>query len=907
MIGFLFPWILAALAVLPLLWLLLRAVPPSPSLRRFPAVTLLLGLRDKDTEADKTPLWLLILRALAVALLIVGFAGPFWHEGDRSGISTKPLLILMDGGWADAPDWTIRLRTAENALAEADRTGRTAAFHVLSENAENLNFGPAGLALPNLKASQPQPWMPNANTAFMDWIAAADDFDTFWVAAPVTFAGQAELTQALLSKGQVTVFETGRGSVVILPPSLTDEGVEIQVQRSGVNAPDTVTVLALGPDPSGLQRTLGSVDIEFAPGENSAKALFDLPPELRDRVTRYAIDGVRSAGAVALTDDSLKRREVALIAATQEGQEGLALLSQLHYLRQAVAPTSDTLNGALQDILQANPDTIIMADVPKVSDSAAVLDWIEKGGLLIRFAGPRMAAASFDQENPDMLLPVTLRAGGRSVGGAMSWGAPKTLRAFEPESPFYGLPTPQEVTITAQVLAEPGPDLAAKVIARLEDGTPLVTRASMGQGQIVLFHVTANADWSNLPLSELFVQMLQRLSQGGWSTGANDLPEVGTTWLQNAQLDAYGTLKPISEKGGIDGADFADMPSKALPPGLYQSDDQVFAYNATQADTVIEAPIWPQSIKRVGPEGSQTVDLKPYALIIAAVLFFADMFAAMWITGKLRGAAAALVIVLMPIDSAHAEDVDPAALLAANEVVLAYVITGDTRQDDISLAGMNGLSETLFFRTAVEPAAATGVDLEQDDLSLYPFLYWPITETQAPLSLDARRKVNRYLKAGGFIMFDTRDADLAGFGRTTPMAQKLQDMAQGLDIPPLAPIEFDHVLTRAFYLIQDFPGRQTGGTVWVEASNAAEKSEGAPFRLLNDGVTPVLIGSNDWAAAWALDDLGDPVLPVGRGFAGDQQREYAFRFGVNVIMHVLTGNYKSDQVHVPALLDRLGQ
>ena len=72
-------------------------------------------------------------------------------------------------------------------------------------------------------------------------------------------------------------------------------------------------------------------------------------------------------------------------------------------------------------------------------------------------------------------------------------------------------------------------------------------------------------------------------------------------------------------------------------------------------------------------------------------------------------------------------------------------------------------------------------------------------------------------------------------------------------------------------------------------------------------MTPVVIGGNDWASAWAVTSNRAPMLPIGRGFSGERQRELAYRFGVNLIMHVLTGNYKSDQVHVPALLDRLGQ
>ena len=57
-------------------------------------------------------------------------------------------------------------------------------------------------------------------------------------------------------------------------------------------------------------------------------------------------------------------------------------------------------------------------------------------------------------------------------------------------------------------------------------------------------------------------------------------------------------------------------------------------------------------------------------------------------------------------------------------------------------------------------------------------------------------------------------------------------------------------------------------------------------------------------AAWALDEQGYPIYPVVPG--GERQREMVFRFGVNLAMYALTGNYKADQVHIPAILRRLG-
>ena len=165
------------------------------------------------------------------------------------------------------------------------------------------------------------------------------------------------------------------------------------------------------------------------------------------------------------------------------------------------------------------------------------------------------------------------------------------------------------------------------------------------------------------------------------------------------------------------------------------------------------------------------------------------------------------------------------------------------------------------------------------------------------------------MRGGGVLLFDTLSGD-TGATRSGQTANKtLIRLTQGLDIPPLERVPSDHVLTRTFYLLQSFPGRYKEADLWIQASgdHGAEQEEGAPFRRLNDGVSPVLIGGNDWAAACAVSASGRPLYPVGRGYAGERQRELAFRFGVNLVMYVLTGNYKSDQVHVPALLERLGQ
>ncbi|KPU84275.1 LytTR family transcriptional regulator [Marinosulfonomonas sp. PRT-SC04] len=915
-IGFSAPWLLLGLAALPILWILLRAVPPAPIKRRFPGVVLLLGLADDEVHADKTPWWLMLLRMLAAAAVIIGFSGPVLNPKE-SGSGAGPLLVVVDGTWADAADWTKRQDRIAGLLEEASRAGRVVSLAVLTDLPQTeMQFLSADIWQTRLAGIQPQAWQPSRED-IVAWSArfGADGFDTYWVSDGLAFEGREILVKAFKAKGALTVLQDPRSVLGLRPVQFRDGALQITVLRSDVGAMRSVTVTAIGLDPNGVERELARVDVVFEAGESTADVALSLPPELRNRISRFAIQGLHSAGAVSLTDDGLRRREVALIA-PHDAREGLQLLSPLHYLNQALEPSADLIKGGLEDVLPANPDVIVLADVAVLTtgQEADLIEWVEAGGLLLRFAGPRLAASDLSRMVEDALMPVRLRAGGRSVGGAMSWGQPKALQPFPDASPFFGLTIPADVTVTSQVLAQPDPNLASRVIASLADGTPLVTRKEIGLGQVVLFHVTANAQWSSLPLSGLFVQMLERLAVTSHQGALSDENLAGTTWAPVQVLDGFGQLAEAGSMAGIKGEDLATgVVSAMMPPGVYQSEGRRMAVNAVGAETVLSAVKWPADVTVEGLSDLRETLLKGGFLAAALALLMLDVLASLWLSGRLfgprsTGVATLIVLGMMSPDHALAQS-DDFAINATAEVVLAHVITGDAAVDEIAHAGLMGLSDVLFRRSTIEPANPIAIDLERDELAFLPFLYWPITASQPLPSKAAYAKLNRYLRGGGMIMFDTRDGDIAGYGTgITAEGRKLQQLALGLDIPPLEPVPEDHVLTRSFYLLQDFPGRYVGRDVWVEAAPAdAERAEGMPFRNLNDGVTPVIIGGNDWAAAWAVDNGGAFMFRVGRGYSGERQREIAYRFGVNLIMHVLTGNYKSDQVHVPALLDRLGQ
>ncbi len=201
-----------------------------------------------------------------------------------------------------------------------------------------------------------------------------------------------------------------------------------------------------------------------------------------------------------------------------------------------------------------------------------------------------------------------------------------------------------------------------------------------------------------------------------------------------------------------------------------------------------------------------------------------------------------------------------------------------------------------------------GVDVSRDELAFFPLLYWAVDPMVQEPDTETMARVDAYMRQGGTILFDTRDQVLAiGNGRGGaggPGMEALRRILSKLDIPALEPVPVDHVLTKAFYLLQDFPGRYDGGMLWTQSTLRDDGGSDGSARD-SDGVSSILITSNDLAAAWAIDDRGRALLPVVPG--GDRQREMAYRVGVNLVMYTLTGNYKADQVHIPALLERLGQ
>jgi hypothetical protein len=917
------PGMLALLLALPVIYWLLRLIPPLPKLVRFPAIRLLIGLEPSEQTPMKMPWWLLLLRLLLATALILAMAHPVLNpQADLPG--RGPLLLVIDDGWSSAPGWTTRITHAERLIQRAERANRPVVLTgtaPVAIDAPALRRGAlrADEARTVLRAFRPKPWPTDRAAAVtaIDQLQIDPGAYAVWLSDGLEDEGASKLTERLrrFDGLQVVLPDQATTPLLLLPPETGGRDLKVQALRPVADGPRKVAIQAA--DEQG--RVVARIDLDFAATATKGEGTLPAPAELRNRMARLDIETQGGAGSTVLLDERSRRRPVAILG-ERPTATGQPLLQEVYFLERALDPYVSLTIGDRETVLTRSTAVLLVPDgaVPSANDREEIAKWIERGGIAVRFAGPNIAAGN------DPLVPTRLRLGDRALGGVMSWGQPSALAEFPANSPFLGIPIPKDVRISQQVLAEPTPDLADKTWARLADGTPLVTAEKRGQGYLVLIHTTANTGWSNLAISGLFVNMLQRLvtlSRGVAGDGVNKALKPWRT------LDGFGRLGAPPAGAQILPADAVETfkPKPTTPPGLYGDENAQVAFNIGGHVGEPKPLVLPGSVStdRLS-EGGET-DLSRWFLLGALLLLLADIFIALWLRGLLgravrigRAAPAALPLallaglaILLPSPPSDAQQPprpqrvadqptrpgppalsEEQALKGSLDIRLAYIITGDKEVDDLSKAGLEGLSEILRNRTSVEPADPVGLDLERDEPRLYPLIYWPITSTQPTLSPRASAALDRYLRTGGILFIDTRDQQLS-FDRPTGGNPDLKRLLSGIETPPLVTMPPDHVLTKSFYLLSDMPGRWQGGKIWIESGGGR----------VNDGVTTIVIGANDYAGAWAVDQRGRGLLPVSPG--AETQREMAYRVGVNLVMHALTGNYKDDQVHLQDIMQRL--
>ena len=965
------PWALLAVALLPVLWWLIRFLPPPPRRIWFPPLALLEGLRSATRARIHPNYWLLLLRMLICTLILAAMADIFYLRDIAAHLGRESVrLIVIDNGWSSATGWQERSEALERLIDEAERDQRRVLLLTSADNIEEMSFEPVSAAKARLLADalKPLPWSGDRTALARQLNSLVENSSPTWLdgVEPVWIddgieekrdgGGAEALASALSLLGERGVAprrlshtHSDGNALLALRPSTPLEDADAILLSPGVtqrNINEKINVAVDAFDSNG--KRIAREEVELDANARETPLHFDLPLLSSSKIAQITVQGQASAAAVLLQGSSTHRLPVALLD-SNPSQNERPYFSGLYYLRRALAPFAQSRtasdisktggNSPLERLLEEAPAVVILDDVARMtpSEQRVLTSWVERGGILVRFAGTNTAQAQ-TSDDADELLPVRLRSDERVLGGALSWDSPRRLGKFEEDSPFYGLDIPNEVTVSRQILSLPDStgtgQARAQVWAKLSDGSPLVSARPKGRGLLVFFHVTAAPHWSNLPLSGLYVDMLKRilrLSPGPVTpeqTSSESALATRSTDAANREslrpfltLDGFGVLgsPPISVRAFETDKINHIQASEQHPPGFYGNagaleavnvlgeNDKIITLENAGSDALNGIPALP--LLELG-----ALSLTPYLLWLAFALLLLDSAIAL---RSLRPAfapvkAASIVVMLVMASPAFAQSTSNASNVAPIPVpealrnfTLAYVRTGNAQVDNMSRDGLRGLAQELHKRTTVysdipeggRPSDPIGINIESDELAYFPLLYWPVTPEQRALSTRAKAQVSEYLSFGGMILFDTRDrhSGTSSFeGGATGGELALRRLLKDIDVPPLMPASSAHALGKSFYLLDEFPGRYAGGRVWVSAS---EGEDG------NKTVSPVVIGGHDWAAAWAINAFDRPlILPLpGR----ERQREMARRFGVNLVLYALTGNYKQDQVHLPILLERL--
>jgi hypothetical protein len=867
---FLSPLALWAFLAVPLLWWLLRLTPPAPKRLVFPALILLRDLPPLAQSPAHTPWWLLLLRLLILSLLFLGLARPILTPNAQLS-GQGPLILLIDNSWAAGDVWPQWQASFMSLCRQAEREQRDV-YVVPTAPTERsgvltpIGPAPALTTCPSLTKLQPHPWPADHDAALKLLTEAQRQQTTFWYNDGLRSAGTEALHAALQRSGTLTLYREEKPRYLLQAAPLSGATLRVNVSRADPSDAAAVLVTVLDK----RRQTIGLTQGSFKPREKSLTLSFDLPGAIRNQAAQLVLQDNYNAGGVWLLDGGSARHSVGLIG-DEVNRQDQPLLNGLHYLERALNERNDVSTGTVAKLLEGQVAVICNTNEKPLlaPEQSALVTWVEQGGVLIQFAG-----AALDQTAP--LLPTPLRQNRRDLGGIFSWAKPQGMQPFPVNTPFAGLALPADVSVSQQLLADPAGLNGDSSWALLSDGTPLVTGAKRGQGLIALFHVPANPGWSNLPLSGLFVQMLQRLivlASTGTIQSTGQLPLA-----PDLVLDGFGQLQPadVGATALTPEEQTAYRPGPEHPPGYYGQTAARRAFNLGQGIADI-LPFRPADSQKLAvPDSAQ--ELRPWLLAAALLLLLADMVLALLLRGLLGGvlrlrllALVVLVLLLSPQPATAATNPD---ILLSQNIWIGHITNGAGSRSDVAEAGLKKLAGRMKQKTAVDLIDVLPVNLEQDDLTLIPFLYWPLSDPPQ-LSANAQQKLQEFFSHGGMLLIDL----------TSDPEHNLTLRESGVPLPMLTPVKEDHPLYRTFYLLRDCPGRTSDDSFWSERDVSGRQ----------DNVPAIFIGDRDWGSAWA-------------GLGGEsRQREMAMRCGVNLLMYALTGNYKMDQLHVDSILKRLNR
>ena len=892
-IGFSNFYALFGLLLTPIIWFIVKSFPPTPKSYDFSSFFLLEKIDYDAPKNKKTPLWLLIFRIFFFILIVFYFSKPFLNNNNSATDEKyEKYLIVADIGWSTAKDWNKFKELVLEVGKEAEKNKKEILFfhsnlksykdlqifktnYALKDYLENLSPLPLQFKKSSIdKLIQDESLFKNSKI-FM--VFSKFDFYDF----PNYYKNLSLIKNNSNNYYYINPLET---ILIINSLKATKGKITCEIYRLGKNSFKQDFFVNV----ETVNNEIVYSDKHVIDEKENKKILnLSFPTEIFNQIKSIRIVGQNHAGAKYYFDDFSKKKNIAIINDNEYHKES-PLLSPIYYLKKSLDSKHNIKVEKIDNILNSNYSTIIIPETVKIPNAfdKRLNDWLLEGGTLIKFSDDTLV-----EKKLNFLTSKEIYGKIRNIEGQLTINNKLFISEFKKDSIFYGLEVPKDITINKQLIFDTNPK-QVKVLAKLNDNTPLVSMKKFGEGEIILFHVGANNNWSNLPISSLFPDMINRVLLFSKNYNSSNLTDLNL----NKEIDGFGNLitpKKIVTIGKFDKLKTV-KPSFDIPPGQYENNQISIALNLStnigqhQIKEADRSAISTYSFKN-------TKDLSSIILKIILTMFILDLLLTLMIKNNINLSKIVtkrinvLIFILFFLTFIKLENV------SANETYLAYVKIKNTQINNISKNGLETIRNLLITRTSINPKGVIGLDINSDYIFSYPFIYWPLTKNLLSIEKSEIIKIKNYLDNGGIFFFDIIGFSRKNLNLKEKKFQEIRNFLNEIGANELSIIPKGHTLTKSFYLLNKFPGKWDNRFLFVESSNLQYK----------DGVSSIILGFNDWAKAWAVDDNNLPLFPVVPG--GERQRELAYRFGINITMYALTGNYKSDQIHSKSILKRLSK
>ena len=903
-IAFTYPFALLLLVFSPVIWKFLKSKPLTVELKKFPAISLISKIKSIDNTFENNSLLIIILRFLIFVLLVIALSKPYFKNVAKN-VELKQILLIVDDSWESGINWYSKIEKIKSLLDSNSLENISYTLVTSSKVNENkfkfLKNKNSSEILAFVNSIKPNSWNSDFNELFKFLETDIKSYEKiFW------------FTESLISESKKNFFLKIKDNNLKIIQSLNKELsplIFLKEQKIKgnyifeiydfnkfyknvvIDCYDIRDRLILrknvkGSDKSNSDWNITQVDLRIA-------------KEFDDSIIYFHFNNLMSSTAKVMKTNISGQKKVGIIQPNYS-KKIIEFNRANFYIENAMKSDHDISTGSVSDLISKKISLMFSDDFDSsfISEEEKIINWIKSGGTFVKFGGEKFLNTINKQTNKKFFGIFEPESDPVNLDHELSFRKDLSLKNFKKGNLFYGLIVNEKVKVNKYIELKKNLEFKnLQHLAYLENGAPLISEFEIGKGKLVFFHIPANTNWSTLPLSILFVNILEKLNLYSKGVKENSNNQIFKPFKI---LDGLGTFEdPSLNTMNLNEKDLRKNTYQLNyqnPPGIYKNKSDLYGLNMPNYLKDKKYTFsFPDEYLINEFNKFEVKNLRKNIVFCILFLFLLetfltlqnrDIFKIKFFRSSTKFLS--LILIITTVLTFKVESADQ-VINKVNTTKLAYVKTGNKEVDEISKNGILSISEYITSKTSVILDSPDEVDLEEHDIFFYPILYFPFINSKETVGEKKIRKLQNFINNGGILIFDCKNNFEKFF-----IDDCLDDILlnfKDLDISSPIKLQNKNTLSKSFYLLKEFPGRRNQD-VFVSFNN----------QINNNEVVSVIFGINDWSGSWAKSDNGFE-LPILSGT--EEQRTLSFRFGVNIVVYSLTGNYKSDQVHIPEILKRM--